>query len=121
MARINLPVNLIGRTITQPPSWVTATGAEGLVFSGNDGRVFLEVLSSTTGQQFTVLTGLILSNELSVPEFAVEDTVANVSSASTEYKFGAFQTNIYNQPSSQDVYIDHDVSAVLQFRAWRLI
>jgi hypothetical protein len=121
MARIPLPVNLIGRNITLPPSWVTATGAEGLIIAGNDGRIFIEVMSSTTAQAFTVQTGLALNNEFSIPEFSVADTNATVSNANTEYKFGPFMPTIFNQPSTQDVYIDHAISAVLQFRAWKLV
>lgn len=119
MARITIPVNNIGRSITTPPSWVTATGSEGLVFS-NDGDTFIEVMSSTTAQQFTVLTGLELQNELGILEFAVADTLATVSNANQSYNFGGFPTNIYNQSGTTDVYIDHAVGVILQFRAWKL-
>src|SRR5574342_426742 len=104
MARINILINLIGRSITLPPSWVKATGAEGMIFSNNDGNIFLEVMSSTTAQQFTVLTGLVLENELSIPEFAVADTLAVVSNANQTYPFGSFPPNIYNQPGTTNVY-----------------
>lgn len=122
MARINIPINLIGRSITLAPSWVTATGAEGLIFSNNDGHIFLEVISTTTAQDFTVQTGLILQNELGVYEFAVADTNATISLANQSYMFGAFPPNIYNQPTNTtNVYIDHAVGAVLQMRAWKLV
>src|SRR5574342_1349441 len=103
MARINIPINLIGRSITTPPSWVTATGAEGAVFSNNDGNIFLEVMSSTTAQAFVVQTGLSLANELGIQEFAVADSSASVSLANQAYNFGAFPPNIYNQSGTTNV------------------
>lgn len=116
MARINIPVNNIGRNITLPPSWVTATGAEGMVFTNLGGNVLLEVMSSTTGQSFNVVTGLVVDNE-----WSVADDLVNVSNANETYKLGPYPTNIYNQQDgSFQVYINHSVSAILQFKAWRL-
>lgn len=114
MARITLPVNDIGRNITLPPSWVTATGAEGLVFNNFGGNVFLEVLSSTTGQSFNVITGMIVDGE-----WSVRDDTINVSNAGEIYKIGPYPTNVYNQPNTLTTFIDHSVSAILQFKAWR--
>jgi hypothetical protein len=116
MARLTLPVNTITRTLTAPPALFTATGPDGFQFDNTTGRVFLEVVSSTTGQQFTVQTGLVLENE-----WSVVDTLVNVSAASTSYFIGPFPQNIYNQDYvSNLVYVDHATSAVLQFRAWQL-
>ena len=116
MARITLSVTDISRIITSPPSLYTATGSDGFKFDNSSGDVFLEVISSTTAQQFTVLTGLIVDSE-----WAVADTLANISNANTTYFLGKFPQNIYNQPDgSNEVYVDHAVSAVLQFRAWRV-
>lgn len=114
MARINIPVNDIGRNITLPPSWVTATGSEGMIFTNTGGNVFLEVLSSTTGQSFNVITGLVVDNE-----WSVSDDLINVSNANEIYKIGIYPANIYNQPSTQQVHINHSASAILQFKAWR--
>ena len=116
MTRIEIPVNNIGRNITLPPSWVTATGSEGMFFVNQGGNVLLEVISSTTGQSFNVITGLIVDNE-----WTVADDLVNVSSADEVYKLGPYPTNIYNQlDGSLRVYIDHSASAILQFKAWRL-
>jgi len=116
MARIQLSVTDISRILAAPPSLYTVTGADGFYFDNSSGDVFLEVISSTTGQQFTVLTGLIVDNE-----WPVADDLVSVSNASTTYFFGKFPGNIYNQPDgSNQVWVDHDVSAVLQFRAWRV-
>lgn len=116
MARITLPVNDVTRAIVALPSLITATGAEGLVFNNPGGNVFLEVISSTTGQQFTVLTGLILESQ-----WAVADTLATITGANTTYYIGSFPPNIYNQDTvNNQIYVDHAVNAVLQFRAWRL-
>ena len=116
MARITLSVTDISRILSAPPALYTATGTDGFYFDNASGDVFLEVISSTTAQSFTVLTGLVVDNE-----WAVADDLVNVSNASTTYFYGNFPQNIYNQPDgSNQVWVDHDVSAVLQFRAWRI-
>lgn len=114
--RLTLPVTDISRVLTAPPSLFDATGVDGFKFDNSSGDVFLEILSSTTAQQFTVLTGLLINNE-----WAVADTLATISNASTTYYLGPFPQNIYNQDTvDNQVYVDHAVSAVLQFRAWRI-
>lgn len=116
MARVTLSVTDITRIITAPPALYTATGSDGFKFDNSSGDVFLEVISSTTAQQFTVLTGLVIDDE-----WAVADTLATVSNANTTYFLGPFPQNIYNQDTvSHETYVDHAVGAVLQFRAWRM-
>jgi hypothetical protein len=116
MARITLPVTDISRIITSPPALTTATGAEGLKFANASGDVILEIISSTISQSLTIETGLVIESE-----WAVADTLANISNANTTYYLGPFPQNIYNQDTVDNlVYIDHAVNAVLQFRAWRI-
>ena len=116
MARIQLSVTDISRILTAPPSLYTATGTDGFYFDNSSGDVFLEAISSTTAQQFTVLTGLVVDGE-----WSVADDLVTVSNASTTYFYGKFPGNIYNQPDgTNQVWVDHSVSAVLQFRAWRV-
>lgn len=116
MARLTLPVTDISRILAAPPSLFTATGSDGFKFNNASGDVFLEIVSSTTAQQFTVLTGLVLDDL-----WDVSDTLVSVSNANTTYYLGPFPQGIYNQEDgSNEVYVDHAVSAVLQFRAWRL-
>lgn len=117
MARITLSVTDITRIITAPPALYDSTGVDGFKFDNSSGNVFLEVISSTTGQEFTVLTGLVVDNE-----WAVADTLASVSEANTTYYLGPFPQNIYNQDTvNNEVYVDPAVGAVLSFRAWRII
>lgn len=116
MARVEITVTDISRIITAPPALYDSTGVDGFKFDNASGNVFLEVVSSTTGQQFTVLTGLVVDNE-----WAVADTLATVSAANTTYYLGPFPTNIYNQDTTDnEVYVDPAVGAVLSFRAWKL-
>lgn len=116
MARLELPVTDITRTLTTPPALFTATGSDGFYFENLGSDVFLEVISTTTGQQFTVLTGKVIEDE-----WSLSDDLVSVSAANTTYKIGSYPSNIYNQPDgSNQVWVDHSVSAVLQFRAWRL-
>jgi hypothetical protein len=116
MARIQIPVVDITRIITAPQALLTSTGADGHYFDNASGDVLLEIISSTTGQSLTVLTGLVIENE-----WAVSDTLANISNANTSYFIGPWPQNIYNQDTiNNQVYIDHDVNAILQFRAWRV-
>lgn len=116
MARIQLSVTDISRILSSPPSLFTATGTDGLYFDNSSGDVFLEVISSTTGQSFTVLTGLLLEDE-----WSVSDTSVTITQADTTYYLGPFPQNIYNQPDANNTYVDYAVNAVLQFRAWRLV
>ncbi len=116
MARIELSVTDIERIMNTPPALFTATGTDGFKFDNTLGNTFLEIISSTTAQSFTVKTGLVVDNE-----WPVADDLVNVSNAAETYFYGSFPQNIYNQPDEAGmVYVDHDVSAVLQFRAWRL-
>jgi hypothetical protein len=116
MARVTLSVTDIDRILSAPPALYTATGSDGFKFDNASGNVFLEVISSTTGQSFTVLTGIVLEEE-----WTVADDLVNVSNASTTYYHGRYPQNIYNQPDDLNkVYVDHAVGAVLQFRAWKL-
>ncbi len=117
MARVTLSVTDITRILAAPPSLYTSTGVDGFKFDNASGNTFLEVISSTTAQQFTVLTGLVVDNE-----WAVADTLATVSNASTTYFLGPFPQNIYNQDTvDNQVYVDPAAGAVLQFRAWRVL
>lgn len=117
MARLELTVTDIDRILSAPPALFTATGSDGFYFDNSSGNVFLEVISSTIGQSFTVKTGLVIEDE-----WTVADDLVNVSAASTTYFLGRYPTNIYNQPDgTNQVHVDHSVNAVLQFRAWRLL
>jgi hypothetical protein len=116
MARVTLPVTDITRLLVAAPAMYAATGSDGFKFENGSGDVFLEVISSTTAQQFTVLTGLVIDNE-----WAVADTLATVTQAAQTYMIGPFPQNIYNQDTvDNEVYVDHAVGAVLSFRAWRI-
>lgn len=116
MARIELSVTDIDRILSAPPALFTATGSDGLYFDNESGNVFLEVISSTTGQSFTVQTGLVIEDE-----WTVADDLVNVSNANTTYFLGRYPQNIYNQPDgSNQVWVDFASNAVLQFRAWKL-
>jgi len=116
MARITLSVTDISRILTTPPALYTSTGTDGFKFDNSSGDVFLEIVSSTTAQQFTVQTGLVLEGE-----WNVVDDLVTVSNANTTYYMGPFPQNIYNQDTtSNEVYVDPAVGAVLQFRAWRI-
>jgi hypothetical protein len=115
MARLTLSVTDISRIITAPLSLYTATGTDGFKFDNASGDVILEIISSTVGQSFDVITGLILEDE-----WLVADSLVTITQANTTYYLGPYPQNIYNQPSLNDIYVDHAVSAVLQFRAWRI-
>lgn len=115
--RLQLPVTDISQiNLTLPPGMYTVTNNIGFYFDNSHGKVLLEVISSTTGQQFTVLTGLLINNE-----WAIADDLVNVSNANTRYFLEPYPRNIYNQPGgTNQIYVNHAINAILQFRAWRI-
>ena len=115
--RLELPVTDISPiSLILPPALYSVTNNIGFYFDNSRRDVFLEVISSTTNQQFTIQAGAIIANE-----WDVLDDIINITQANTRYFLAPLPKHIYNQPDgSEKTFVDHAVSAVLQFRAWRI-
>lgn len=114
--RWQLPVTDIDPMIlVNPPAYYTVENNPGFFFDNSYGKVFLEVISSTIAQNFTVITGHVIANE-----WSISDDIFNVSNADTRYFIGPFPRDRYNQPNSNYVFVDHATNAILNFRAWRI-
>lgn len=114
--RYEIPVHNIDRMlITNPPPAYFSDSNIGFFFNNIGGDVYLEVFSSTISQSFTIQTEKIIDYE-----WHLEDVVYFVSNADTKYFIGPFPERIYDQPNTTNVFVDHAVDAVLQFRAWRM-
>lgn len=84
-------------------------------FTGNDGKVILQVVSSDAGAQtVTVKRSPFLQG--GVP---ASDEVVSVAAGATR-ELGPFATSEFNQNRAGDVYFDPSVSNTLDFRAYRV-
>jgi hypothetical protein len=84
-------------------------------FTGNDGRVVVEVVSTDAGvQTVTVRRAASFLAGTSLP-----DEVVSVGIGATR-ELGPFPADEFNQNSAGDVYFDPSVSNTLDFRAYRV-
>lgn len=117
--RWELPVTDIEMLYTvNPLAFYTVENNIGFKFDNSYGKVFLEVFSSTISQNFTIQTGHVIAEE-----WPLTDEIYNVSNADTIYRIGPFPRDRYNQRPTPDpdyVYVDHAVTSILKFRAWRI-
>ncbi len=105
-----------GSWATTPPTQVVADSANDHYFTGNDGQVELEVVSTDAGAQTVTLK----YNPLLAPGVTVADAVESIAAGVTR-RLGPFSTREFNQNASADVYFDPSVSTTLQFRAYRIV
>jgi hypothetical protein len=84
-------------------------------FTGNDGQVVLEVVSTDAGSQTVTIKRSPTLRAGSPPS----DEVVTVG-ISAILVLGPFATSEFNQNSSGDVYFDPSVSNTLDFRAYRV-
>jgi len=116
MARVQIPVSQIvrGAGLAQPAQ--TNGDHTNNHYFANDGRTFLEVVSSDAGSQtvaFEIPTPSSGTDGQSVTSLSV-----TVAAGATRY-VGPFPTAIYNQ-TDQTVFVDPSVSTTLKFRAYKI-
>lgn len=109
----NLAAGALGIT---EPALTNGDATNDHYFTGNDGHVVLEVVSSDGGAQ-TVTFHL---NPLLVPGIAPQSVVESIPAGATK-RLGPFSQARYNQNAAKDVYFDPSVSNTLDFRACRLL
>lgn len=110
--------NLSGGSYGQAlPSVTNGDATNNHYFTGNDGQVVLQVVSSDAGAQtVTVGRSPIIGGRAGNPP---TDEVVDVAAGAT-VEVGPFPTSEFNQNSSGDVYFDPSVSNTLDFRAYRV-
>lgn len=97
------------------PSLVNGDATNDHYFTGNDGFVVVEVVSTDAGTQ-TVTIPHSPSTRIGVP---ITDEVVSVAAGVTRL-LGPFNPSQFNQNSSGDVYLNPSVSNTLDFRAYRV-
>jgi hypothetical protein len=114
MARVVIPVTALTRDGVAPPAQTNADSVNNMEIDGNDGRVFVEIVSTDAGAQ-TV--------SFEIPELvdgeAVAPKIVNVPAGATRLA-GPFPTDTYNHAGSK-MFVDPSVSgATLKLRAYQL-
>lgn len=99
----------------EQPTLVNGNSVDGHYFTGNDGRVILEVVATTTSDQ----TITIRRAAVALPGANLEDEVVTIP-AGESWELGPFPASEFNQNSAGDVYFEPSWSDVLDFRAYRV-
>lgn len=99
----------------EQPTLVNGDAVNGHYFTGNDGRIILEVVATTTSDQ----TVTIRRAAVALPGANLEDEVVTIPAGET-WELGPFPASEFNQNSAGDVYFDPSWSDVLDFRAYRV-
>lgn len=97
------------------PSLVNGDATNDHYFTGNDGSVVVEVVSSDAGAQ----TVTILRAALFAPGATQSDEIVSVAAGETRI-LGRFEPDEFNQNAAGDVYFNPSVSNTLDFRAYRV-
>lgn len=98
-----------------PPSVTNGDSTNDHYFTGNDGFVFLEVIS-TDGSDQTVTLHYSPALAPGVTAAAYAETIP----AGATRLLGPFSPSKFNQNAAKDVYFDPAVSGTLDFRAYRV-
>lgn len=116
MPRVQVTVTEIVRAGVAPPAQVDADATNDHYFTGNDGRVFLEIQNTDTVSRTVSVQP---SPTFTADGLTVSPLVITVPNGVTRLA-GPFRVSTFKQNASADVYFDPEVSTVLKFRAYRL-
>lgn len=97
------------------PSLTNGDATNDHYFTGNDGQMVIEVVSSDAGSQ----TVTIKRSPVFRAGTPLTDEVVSVAAGATRF-LGPFPKGEFDQNGSGDVYFDPSVSNTLDFRVWRL-
>lgn len=112
MAATSLAGGSYGGTL---PAFTNGDATNDMYFTGNDGRVILQVVSTDAGSQTVTIKRAPLFRGGMPPS----DEVVTVPAGAT-MELGPFPNSEFKQNSANDVYFDPSVSTTLKFRAYRL-
>ena len=105
-----------GSLATTPPSQVDGDATNGHYFTGNDGQIELEVVSSD-GSSRTVSVDY---SPHAVPVTDVAAEVVTIPAGATR-KLGPFSVGAFDQNAAGEVYFTPSVATTLKFRAYKTI
>lgn len=97
------------------PALVNGDATNDHYFTGNDGRVVLDVVSSDAGAQ----TVTVRRAPAFLAGVTLDDEVISIPAGET-WQLGPFPADEFNQNSDGDVYFEPSVSNTLDFRARRV-
>jgi hypothetical protein len=98
-----------------PPSATNGDSTNDNFFTGNDGQIELEVVSSDASPQTVTVHYSPNLNQGVVTAPHVEAVAAGATK-----RMGPFSMGLFNQNQARDVYVDPSVSTTLKFRAYRV-
>jgi hypothetical protein len=108
--------NLTGGSLgIAPPTATNGDATNDHYFTGNDGQIYLEVVSTDAGPQtVTVHYSPNLAQGVIIASYA--ESVA----AGATRRMGPFSQRLFNQNGDRDVYFDPSVATTLKFRAFKV-
>lgn len=105
-----------GGLAVTPPTQVDGSAVDGHYFTGNDGKVVLEVVSSDAA----VRTVSIAYSPHYSPLVDIPDEVVSIPIGATRY-LGPFLNSAFDQNAARDVYFSPSVATTLKFRAYKVV
>lgn len=117
MPRVQIPVQTITRLSVDPASQITADATNDHYITDNDGRIFVEIVSTAVATE-----SVIFETPFALDGLDLEDQVVYVGPSATRYA-GPFPISTFNQTASGDenkLFVDPSVSTTLKFRAYRV-
>jgi hypothetical protein len=118
MPRVAIPVNEIVREGLAQPAQVTADATNDHYIAGNDGQVFIEVVSTDASPRTVTVHP---SPSAQADGLTIAPLVLTVGAGATEY-FGPFKPSTFNQEQvARQIWLDPSVSTTLKFRAYKII
>ena len=116
MPRVVIPVTSIVRAGATPPTQVTADATNNHYFTGNDGLVFLEIVSTDASSR---TVSVVPNPSFTADGLTVSSLVITIPAGATRLA-GPFKVSTFRQNTASDVYVNPSVATTLLFRAWRL-
>lgn len=116
MARGSITVTDLARTGITPISQTNSDASNKHLITLNDGKVFLEIISSDAGSQTVVFKS---NPDLTTDGLTLSDLTITIAAGATKL-VGPFKVATFKQNATNDLYIDPSVSTNLKFRAYRL-
>jgi hypothetical protein len=113
MARVVIPVTALSRAGVAPPAQTDADAVNNMEIDNNDGRVFVEIVSTDAGAQTVGFEIAESVDGVSVPAKSVA-----VPAGATRLA-GPFPTDEYNHAGGK-VFVTPSVTTTLKFRAYQL-
>ena len=117
MARVEIPVITIVREGVEQQAVVTSDDVLGHAIPGNDGTVFIEIVSGDPAPQTVVV---IPSPTVEADGLAISPLTLDIAAGATLY-CGPFKPSTFNQDAvDREIWLDPSVNGTLSFRAFKI-